>query len=129
MRFDRKFYLIAPTLVLVFIVAGLFYTTTRLRQIVAASDNWQRRSDYVTQIEHGQRHITNEKAVQLVRLSLEAEQVRSSAIIATNELLLTLGAMIVLCCVMLLWAIKGVPRTLPLRGPVLFRISPGSSGS
>ena len=129
MRFDRKFYLIAPTLVLVFIVAGLFYTTTRLRQIVAASDNWQRRSDYVTQIEHGQRHITNEKAVQLVRLSLEAEQVRSSAIIATNELLLTLGAMIVLCCGMLLWAIKGVPRTLPLRGPVLFRISPGSSGS
>jgi hypothetical protein len=129
MRFDRKFYLIAPTLVLVFIVAGLFYTATRLRQIVAASDNWQRRSDYVTQIEHGQRRITNEKAVQLVRLSLEAEHVRSSAIIATNELLLTLGAMIVLCCGALLWAIKGVPRTLPLRGPVLFRISPGSSGS
>ena len=124
MRFDRKFYLIAPTLVLVLIVAGVFYTTTRLRQIVAASDNLQRRIDYVTQVEHGQRHITNEKAVQLVRLSLEAEQVRSSAIIATNELLLTLGAMTFLCCGALLWAIKGVPRTLPLRGPVLFRISP-----
>lgn len=127
MRFDRKFYLIAPTLVLVFIVAGVFYTATRLRQIVAASDNLQRRMDYVAQIEHGQRHITNEKAVQLVRLSLEAEQVRSGAIIATNELLLTLGAMTFLCCGALLWAIKGVPRTLPLRGPVLFRISPGSS--
>ena len=129
MRFDRKFYLIAPTLVLVFIVAGVFYTTTRLRQIVAASDNLQRRMDYVTQIERGQRHITNDKAVQLVRLSLEAEQVRSGAIIATNELLLTLGAMTFLCCGALLWAIKGIPRTLPLRGPVLFRISPGSSGS
>src|SRR5512138_1533873 len=129
MRFDRKFYLIAPTLVLVFIVAGVFYTATRLRQIVAASDNLPRRMDYVAQIEHGQRHITNEKAVQLVRLSLEAEQVRSSAIVATNELLLTLGAMTFLCCGALLWAIKGVPRTLPLRGPVLFRISPGSSGS
>ena len=124
MRFDRKFYLIAPTLVLIFIVAGVFYTATRLRQIVAASDNLQRRMDYVAQIEHGQRHITNEKAVQLVRLSLEAEQVRSGAIIATNELLLTLGAMTFLCCGALLWAIKGVPRTLPLRGPVLFRISP-----
>ena len=124
MRFDRKFYLIAPTLVLVFIVAGVFYTATRLRQIVAASDNLQRRMDYVAQIERGQRHITNEKAVQLVRLSLEAEQVRSGAIIATNELLLTLGAMTLLCCGALLWAIKGVPRTLPLRGPVLFRISP-----
>ena len=128
MRFDRKFYLIAPTLVLVFIVAGVFYTATRLRQIVAASDNLQRRMDYVAQIERGQRHITNEKAVQLVRLSLEAEQVRSGAIIATNELLLTLGAMTFLCCGALLWAIKGVPRTLPLRGPVLFRISPGSTG-
>jgi len=124
MRFDRKFYLIAPTLVLVFIVAGVFYTASRLRQIVAASDNLQRRLDYVTQIEHGQRRITNEKAVQLVRLSLEAEQVRSSAIVATNELLLTLGVMTFLCCGGLLWAIKGVPRTLPLRGPVLFRIAP-----
>jgi hypothetical protein len=124
MRFDRKFYLIAPTLVLVFIVAGVFYTATRLQQIVAASDNWQRRSDYVAQIEHGQRHITNEKAVELVRLSLEAEHVRSGAIIATNELLLTLGLMTLLCCGALLWAIKGVPRTLPLRGPVLFRVSP-----
>ena len=129
MRFDRKFYLIAPTLVLAFIVAGVFYTASRLRQIVAASDNWQRRSDYVTPIEHGQRHITNEKAVQLVRLSLEAEYVRSSAITAANELLLTLGAMTFLCCGALLWTIKGVPRTLPLRGPVLFRISPGSSES
>jgi hypothetical protein len=124
MRFDRKFYLIAPTLVLVFIVAGVFYTASRLRQIVAASDNLQRRFDYVAQIEHGQRRITNEKAVQLVRLSLESEQVRSSAIVATNQLLLTLGAMTFLCCGALLWAIKGVPRTLPLRGPVLFRISP-----
>ena len=129
MRFDRKFYLIAPTLVLVFIVAGVFYTATRLGQIVAASDNLQRRMDYVAQIEKGQRRITNEKAVQLVRLSLEAEQVRSGAIVATNELLLTLGAMTFLCCGALLWAIKGVPRTLPLRGPVLFRLSPGSSGS
>jgi hypothetical protein len=124
MRLDRKFYLIAPTLVLILIVAGVFYTTTRLREIVAASDNLQRRSDYVTQIEHGQRRITNEKAVQLVRLSLEAERVRSSAIVAANELLLTLAAMTFLCSGVLLWAIKGVPRTLPLRGPVLFRISP-----
>ena len=124
MRLDRKFLLIAPTLVLGVIVAGLFYTTTRLRQIVEASDNWQMRSDYVASLEQGKRHITNEKAVQLVRLSLEAERRRTGAIVATNELLLTLGAMTLACCVALLWTIRGVPRTLPLRGPVLFRISP-----
>jgi len=127
MRLDRKFILIAPTLVLALIVAGMFYTTTRLRQIVEASDSWQRRSDYVASIEHGQRKITNDKAVQLVRLSLEAERRRTGAIEATNDLLLTLGAMTLACCVVLLWAVRGVPRTLPLRGPVLFKTSPGLS--
>ena len=124
MRLDRKFLLIAPTLVLGVIVAGMFYTATRLRQIVEASDNWQMRSNYVASLEHGQRRITNEKAVQLVRLSLEAERRRTDAIAATNELLLTLGVMTLACCAALLWTIRGVPRTLPLRGPVLFRISP-----
>ena len=124
MRLDRKFLLIAPTLVLALIGAGTFYTASRLRQIVEASDNWQTRSDFVAAIEHGQRRITNEKAVQLVRLSLDAEQKRTGAIEATNELLLTLGAMTLVCFVVLLWTIKGVPRTLPLRGPVLFRVSP-----
>jgi hypothetical protein len=123
MRLDRKFLLIAPTLVLALIGAGMFYTASRLRQIVEASDNWQMRSDFVAAIEHGQRHITNEKAVQLVRLSLDAEQRRTSAIVATNDLLLTLGGMTLVCFVVLLWTIKGVPRTLPLRGPVLFRVN------
>jgi hypothetical protein len=124
MRLDRKFLLIAPTIVLGFIVAGMFYTATRLRQIVEASDSWRTRSEYIASIERGQRTITTEKAMQLVRLSLEAEQRRTGAIVATNELLLTLGVMTLVCCVALLWAIRGVPRTLPLRGPVLFRTSP-----
>lgn len=124
MRLDRKFLLIAPTVVIGLIVAGLFYTTTRLDQIVESSNNWQMRSDYVASVEHGQRHLTNEKAIQLVRLSLEAERRRTAAIIATNELILTLSLMTLVCCATLLWAIKGVARTLPLRGPVLFRIAP-----
>ena len=124
MRLDRKFLLIAPTVVLTLIVAGLFYTTTRLDQIVESSDNWQMRSDYVASVEHGQRRLTNEKAVQLVRLSLEAERRRTAAIVATNELIVTLGIITLACCAALLWVIKGTPRTEPLRGPVLFRIAP-----
>ncbi|HEY2374527.1 MAG TPA: hypothetical protein VGH98_01010 [Gemmatimonadaceae bacterium] len=127
MRLDRKFLLLAPTLVLAVIVAGMFYTATRLRQIVEASDNWQMRSDYIASVEQGRRKITSEKAMQLVRVSLDAERRRTAAIAATNELLLTLGAMTLACCAALLWTIRGVPRTLPLRGPVLFRIAPGSS--
>jgi hypothetical protein len=124
MKLDRKFYLIAPTLVLAVIVAGMFFTTSRLRVIVEASDNWQQRSDYIAQVEGGRRQISADKAVHLVRLSLEAERRRSAAIVAIQELLLTLTAMTLACCVGLLWAIRGVPRTLPLRGPVLFRTSP-----
>jgi hypothetical protein len=124
MKLDRKFLLIAPSLVLAVIVAGMFYTTTRLRQVVEASDNWQMRSDYVASIERGERKITNAKAVQLVRLSLEAERRRTAAIDAARDLLLTLVAMTLACCFALLWTIRGVPRTLPLRGPVLFRTSP-----
>jgi hypothetical protein len=129
MRLDRKFFLIAPTLVLGVIVIGMFYTATRLRQIVEASDNWQQRSDYVTSLEQGKRTIANDRVVRLVRLSLDAEQKRTGAIVATSELLLTLGAMTFLCCGALLWAIRGVPRTLPLRGPVLFKTSPELSES
>ena len=120
MRLDRKFFLIAPTLLLALVVAGMLYTATRLREIVEASDNWQQRSDYITAVQQGKRPITNEKALQIVRLSLDAERFRSGAIVATNELLLTLTALTCGCCLMLLWAVQGVPRTLPLRGPVLF---------
>lgn len=121
MRLDRKFFLIAPALVLVLVVAGTFYTATRLQQIVESSDNWQRRSDYVASIEAGQKQITTPKAVQLVRLSLEAERRRTAAIVATYQLLLTLGGITLACSAVLLWAIRGVPRTVPLQGPVLFR--------
>src|SRR5262245_45039092 len=124
MRLDRKFLLIAPTLVLALIVAGMFYTATRLRQIIQASDNWQTRSDYVAALEHGQRHITNQKPVESARLWLDAEHLQSDAIESARELILTLGGMTLVCCMVLIWTIRGVPRTLPLRGPVLFRTSP-----
>jgi len=120
MRLDRKFFLIAPTLVLALIVAGMLYTATRLREIVEASDNWQQRSDYIAAVQQGKRPMTHEKALQLVRLSLDAERLRTGAIVASNELLLVLSTLTFSCCVVLLLAIRGVPRTLPLRGPVLF---------
>ena len=125
MRVDRKFLLIAPSLVLALIVAGLFYTATRLRQIVEASDNWGAREAYVASVERGERQLSAAKAVQLVRLSLEAERRRTAAIVAAQELIVVLGAMTLACTAVLLVTIRRVPRTEPLRGPVLFRTSPG----
>ena len=122
MKLDRKFQLIAPATVLVLIVVGLLYTTTQLRLMVAASDNLPQRIAFITSVEQGKHTLAPAKAAQIVRLSLEAEQRRSEAISAANELLLTLAAMMFVCCGALFWVIKGMPRTLPLRGPVLFRI-------
>lgn len=122
MKLDRKFLLIAPTIVLAFIVAGLFYTSTRLRVIVEASDNLPQRTAYIASVQQGKRQITAPKAVEIVRLSLEAERRRSIAISAANDLLITLGLMALACCGAIFWVLLGMPRTLPLRGPVLFRI-------
>lgn len=129
MRLDRKFLLIAPSVVLVLIVAGVFYTATRLQQLVDASDNWAMRDAYVTSVERGQRQLAADKATQLVRLSLDAERRRTAAVEAARDVLVVLGSMTFACCVVLFWAIRGVPRTLPLRGPVLFSSSPSGSGS
>jgi hypothetical protein len=122
MKLDRKFLFMAPTIVLAFIAASLFYTTTRLRLIVEASDNLPNRIAYINSVAQGKRQITPDRAVALVRYSLDAEYRRSVAISAANELLMTLGVMTFACCLALLWVISGMPRTLPLRGPVLFRI-------
>lgn len=122
MKLDRKFQLIAPATVLVLIVVGLLYTTTQLRLMVAASDNLPQRMAFITSVEQGKNQLAAPKAAKIVRLSLEAEQRRSEAITAANQLLLTLAAMMFACCAALFWVIKGMPRTLPLRGPVLFRI-------
>lgn len=122
MKLDRKFLIIAPTTVLALIVAGLFYTSTRLSLIVEASENLPKRVAYIESIEQGRKQITTQKAVNLVKLSLDAEQRRSIAIAAANDLLVTLGLMTLACCLMLLWVIRGMPRTLPLWGPVLFRV-------
>lgn len=123
MRLDRKFLLIAPSLVLVCIVVGLFYTATRLRQIVEASDSWATRDAFIASVETGKKQLAADKALQLVRFSLEAERRRTDAILAAHELILVLGCMTLACTVLLLWTIRRVPRTEPLRGPVLFRAS------
>jgi hypothetical protein len=124
MRLDRKFLLIAPSVVLVLIVAGLFYTATRLSQIVEAGGSWGMREAYIASVERGERQLSAPKATQLVRISLEAERRRTDAIEAAQELLIVLGWMTLACCAVLLWTIRRVPRTEPLRGPVLFSSTP-----
>lgn len=126
MRLDRKLFLIAPTLVLVLIVAGLFFTASRLGQITEASDGWGKRDAFVSAVEHGKKQLTAEQYLRIVRFSLDAERRRSEALLATRDLLLVLGWMTAACAAILLVTVRRIPRTQPLRGPVLFNSAPGS---
>lgn len=115
MRLDRKMFLIVPSFVLVLVVAGMFYAATRLQLLVAASDNWKTRSDYVASVERGERAIQPLQAAQIVRVSLEAERRSSAAVAAARQLLLLLGWIGAASCALLLIGVRGAPRQFPLR--------------
>ena len=120
MPLDRKFLLIATSVVLALIVAGMFYTNTRLGLLVAASENWQTRSAFVGALERGEKELNPAQATQLVRVALEAERRRTEAIAATQEVVSILSWMGLAACALLVYAIRGVPRTKPLLGKALF---------
>lgn len=123
MRLDRKFLLILPSAVLVPIVAGMFYIAAQMQTIVAGSDTWQARHDFVTAVQHGQKPLSLGKSVELLQYSLDAEQRRTAAISSARQTLLEIAWMTLLCTGLLLWTIRRVPRTEPLRGRVLFNSS------
>lgn len=93
--------------------------------MVEASSNWAARDAFITSVERGQRQLAADKATRIVRISLEAERRQTAAIAATRELLLVLGCITLACVVVLLATIRRVPRSVPLQGPVLFRLSEG----
>jgi hypothetical protein len=120
MPLDRKFLLIAASFVLTLIVAGMFYTGTRLSVLVAASENWQTRSAFIDALERGEKQLNPAQATQLVRVALEAEHRRTEAITAARELVTVLSWMGLAACALLIYAVRGVPRTKPLIGKALF---------
>jgi hypothetical protein len=110
MRLDRKFLLILPSIVLVLVAGGIFYTATRLRLIVAGSDDIARRTAYITAVEKGTKTITTPQAVELIDISLQAEAKSKAAVDAAHDLVMFLAWITVGCCVLLFWGISGVPR-------------------
>jgi hypothetical protein len=110
MKFDNKLLLIAPTIVLGFIVAGLVYASMQLRMLTVGSDSLKERSDFIASVERQERTINAPQAVALIRLSLDVEARRTAAVGAARDLLLALAAMTAVCCVVLSIGIRGVPR-------------------
>ena|ERR1051325_8973415 len=110
MKLDRKLLLIAPTIVLVFIVAGLIYASMQLGILASGADSLRDRSDFIASVERGQRSLNDRQAIGIIRLSLEVESRRTAAITAARELLVALAVMTGACCVVLTLGIRRVRR-------------------
>jgi hypothetical protein len=109
-RLDRKLLLIAPTIVLVFVVAGLLYATLQLHVLTSVSDTWKDRSDFVAAVQRGEKKINEGQAINVLRFALDVEAKRTAAITATRDLLIVLSATALLSCVVLAIGIRSVPR-------------------
>ena len=110
MRFDRKLLLIAPTIVLAFVVAGMIYAAMQLHILGSVSDTLKERSEFVGAVERGQKPLTERQAVGLLRIQLEVEEKRTAAIAASRDLLIALAAMALASCAVLAVGIRSVPR-------------------
>jgi hypothetical protein len=110
MKFDRKLLLIAPTIILVLIVAAIASTGMQLRVLTEAEKTWKDRSEFVSSVESRKRTLSQTQAVELLRISLDVENRRTMAIRSAVDLLYALAAMTLLCVVMLAFGIRRVPR-------------------
>ena len=110
MRFDRKLLLIAPTIILFFVAAGVIYAAAQLHVLGSVSETWKERSAFIAAVEAGQKPLETRQAVGLLRLSLDVEARRTAAITASRDLLIALSIMAVVCCCVLAIGIRGVPR-------------------
>jgi hypothetical protein len=109
-RLDRKLLLIAPTIVLFCVAAGLIYAATQLHLLESLGDSWKDRSAFIASVESGQKQIETRQAVTMLRFSLDVEAKRTAAITASRDLLIVLSAIAVVSCAALGIGIRGVPR-------------------
>lgn len=110
MRLDRKLLLIAPTIVLAFVVAGMLYTASELHVLSNAGSEWKDRSDFVNAVARGQKPLSLRQAVGLLQWSLDVESKRTAAITASHDLLIVLSIIAAVACIVLAIGIRSVPR-------------------
>ena len=89
---------------------GLIYAATQLNVLGSVGDSWKDRSEYIASVERGDKPLRPQQALGLLRLSLEVEAKRTAAITASRDLLVELSAIAVLCCGVLVFGIRSVPR-------------------
>jgi hypothetical protein len=109
-RLDRKLLLIAPTIVLLFVFAGMIYTAMQLRVLSLGSDSLKERREYIAAVERGEKQLEPQKAIRLLQIALDVEAKRTAAITASRDLLVVLSSVGLIACLVLALGIRSVPR-------------------
>lgn len=110
MRLDRKLLLIAPTIVLVFVAAGMLYAARELHVLASVSETWRARSDFLAAVERGEKPLAEHQAINLLHYAFDVEAKRTAAIVATRDLLVVLGIIGLAACAFLAIGVRSVPR-------------------
>ena len=110
MRLDRKLLLIAPAIVLAFVVAGMLYTAYELHVLARSSDTLTERKAFVDAAARGEKPLDVRQAIGILQVALDVEAKRSAAIDASRDLLIELSAVGALAWGVLAFGIRGVPR-------------------
>jgi hypothetical protein len=109
-RLDRKLLLIAPTIVLVFVVAGMIYAAVQMHALATVSDTLERRRAFVTAVERGEKPFEQRQALNVIKAQFDVEDRRSSALNATRDLLELLSGIAFASLALLGVGIRSVPR-------------------
>jgi len=110
-RLDKKLLLIAPTIVLVLVVAGMVYAAVQLHVLASVSETEKERDAFIASVERGEKKLEPRQSLSLLRVGLDVETRRTAAIVASRDLLAELAAIGLVSCIVLAAGIRGVPRT------------------
>lgn len=110
MRLDRKLLLIAPAIVLVFVVAGMIYAAVQLHVLSGVSDTFTERSQFISAVEAGQKTLDQRQALGIIHLQFDVEAKRSAAITAARDLMIVLSIIAAAALAALVVGIRSVPR-------------------
>ena len=111
MRLDKKLLLIAPTIVLVLVVAGMVYAAVQLHVLASVSETEKEREAFIGSVERGEKTLEPRQSLSLLRIGLDVETKRTAAILASRDLLAELSAIGLVSCIVLTLGVRAVPRT------------------
>jgi hypothetical protein len=110
-RLDKKLLLIAPTIVLVLVVAGMVYAAVQLHVLASVSETEKDREAFIASVERGEKTLQPRQSISLLRVGLDVETKRTTAILASRDLLVELAAIGLVSCIVLAIGVRSVPRT------------------